>query len=396
MEITLHLKQLVLLLLMACIAIVPLPTAGQVAMNWSKIDRHAQNAPKKWQQDLPLLTQYLTEATANDFEKVRAIYRWITLNISYDTAVLDGDQKRINKNISDILARQKAICMGYADLFKKMCELAGLSAQIIDGYSKGTLTSKPDLSTPDHSWNAVLINKQWYLIDATWGSSLLQQNPDFTTLTEDYFLSSPDQFILTHLPAMPMWQLLECPISTNIYKENMDSIKLYLQSCTNTFVYQDSIKHFLALTPPEQRLQAAAIAYHFNQTPKNKQAWGHALMDFAGILSDSIDLFQPSSQLAEIIDLQEKIIHLCETAHTHISMHQWQKELYAGAIINLVVARFQQAQTLDPPPPNLWEDLINMLETAKAILQTATDSYFTQMASKQCAEYIAVLKDYAR
>jgi hypothetical protein len=285
--------------------------------------------------------------------------------------------------------------MGYAALFKQMCEIAKLEAVVVDGYSKGTATSVPDLSAPDHSWNAVKIEAQWYLLDATWGSSLLQRDEDYTTISEDYFLSPPEDFILTHLPNLPMWQLLDCPIQAADYVQNAQAIHAQIDTCHTTYIYKDSISSFFTLPSPERSLAAATTAHRFNPTAAMQKDLGHALVDYAGILSDSLDYYTAPDQLEIVVRLQHDIIGYCERAAQLTALHNWQKELWAGALINQVVAFFQQNQSIQPPP-HPWNDLIATLEEAQHILTNTKASYFTQMASQQCEEYITILKDYAR
>lgn len=382
------------LLLIFCLCINV--SAQQVfPINKRKVDQRALKAPKKLHDDLPRLTAYLTEGADSDFEKARGIYTWIVSNISYDHKVIEDDIRRINKNIRDILTRRKAICMGYADLFDAMAKLAELESVTIDGYSKGTATSKADLNEPDHSWNAVKLEGKWYLLDATWGSSLALDDQIYTTINEDFFLTEPGQFLKTHLPIVPFWQLLDCPISPKVYEEGEVAISNYLSSCDSTYHYQDSLQQYLELPTSDRRLRLATVAYHYNPTADMREEYGHALMDYAGSLSDSVDIYQMQDELAPMIRLQEEIISTCERADSLIDFHVWQDELFAETIINNVVALFQQNQG-QSPPITPWASLIGKLEQAQLILKDIKKSYFKDMALQQCEQYISILKDYAR
>lgn len=366
-----------------------------VPINKKKIDQRARKAPKKWHQDLPKLTDYLTSEADNDFEKVRAIYAWIVSNISYDHKVIADNSKRINKNIGDILRRQKAICMGYADLFEAMAKLAGLEAATVDGYSKGTATSVPDLSEPDHSWNAVKLGGDWYLLDATWGSSLAQNDLDYTTINEDYYLSAPSVFLETHLPVVPFWQLNTCPISPDSYQTGSDEIRRNLNNCDSSYHYLDSLNQYLALSVEDRRLQLAALAYAYNPSAGMQKEYGHALMDYAGALSDTVENLQLRERFDTMILVQQEIIATCERAESLISFHKWQKELFAETLINHVVALFQQNQS-QSKAVTPWANLIGLLERAQIILKDIDSSYFKDMALQQCEQYIEILQDYMR
>ncbi len=382
------------LLILSCICLHG-SAQSDFPINRRKVDQHARKAPKKLHQDLPRLTAYLSEEADNDFEKARGIYTWIVSNISYDHKVIEDNSKRINKNIRDILTRRKAICMGYAELFGAMAKLAELEAATVDGYSKGTATSKADLNEPDHSWNAVKLEGSWYLLDATWGSSLVLDDQVYTTINEDFFLSEPDQFLKTHLPIVPFWQLLNCPISPKTYEEGELAIRQYLDSCPSTYDYQDSLQQYLELPTIDRRLRLASIAYNYNPTRSMREEYGHALMDYAGSLSDSVDSYQLQEQLEPMIRLQGEIISTCERADALIDFHTWQRELFAETIINQVVAMFQQNQG-QSTPITPWSTLIKKLEQAQLILQDIEKSYFKDMALQQCEQYITILKDYAR
>jgi hypothetical protein len=208
----------------------------QEERDYRKIDRHARRAPDELQQDLPALAAYLSEGAADDFERVRAFFYWIAGHITYDEEAFREERRRINRSIEDILRRQRAVCTGYAQLFQAMCREAAISCEVVEGYSKGTLTTSPDLNKPDHAWNAVYLDKKWHLVDATWGSSVLQRANDFVQIENDaYFLSPPERFIITHLPGTPKWQLLSCPVSPKLFRQPADSITAFLARCDGQF-----------------------------------------------------------------------------------------------------------------------------------------------------------------
>lgn len=361
----------------------------QINRDYSKVDRHATKAPKNLEKDLNTLTTYLTSPYQDEFEKARSIYVWITHHIDYDYGALGEKVKRINKHNADILKRKKAICLGYANLFQEMSKLAGLKSFVISGYSKGTLTTKPQMKEPDHAWNAIQLNKDWYLLDATWGTSTQNEKNSFIQVKkEHYFLTPPHLFVLNHLPADPKWQLLKCPVSVELFQGSAQVMEQFLieqeakESCLD---FKMAITKFTQKVRHEQRLEEAINSYQFNPTPKNKSELGHSYIDYAGILSDQADQLSLEEELDTLVALQEKIITACEQAAGLTELYPWQIELHAQTLINHAVAISRSANTSS-------EKVLTHLEKAKVLLSKLPPSLFTDQAKMQCDAYIEAFK----
>jgi transglutaminase/protease-like cytokinesis protein 3 len=133
------------------------------------------------------LTQLLITNLPTEIEKFRAIFKWITNNISYDVemlreinkkeAELKNDRKklekwrqRVNNQLQKRLVINKsAICQGYSSLLQEMCESAGIQCKIIEGYGR-TLSQRIGYGKVNHAWNTVNLNNKWHLCDVTWAS----------------------------------------------------------------------------------------------------------------------------------------------------------------------------------------------------------------------------------
>ncbi|MEJ2048611.1 MAG: transglutaminase domain-containing protein [Calditrichota bacterium] len=185
------------------------------AGKYDQVDRHVENIPAFTDKDLPRLTNYLVSPFDRQEDKVRAIYYWIVTNIDYDIVAYRSRSESATRP-EEILKQRKCVCGGYAYLFKKMAELAGLEAQLIPGYSKGYNYQMGKLFDEDnmHAWNAVRIDGQWRLLDATWGAGYIDENQKFVRSVNDYyFLTPPEQFIQSHYPKDIPWQLLDRKVS---------------------------------------------------------------------------------------------------------------------------------------------------------------------------------------
>lgn len=143
-------------------------------------------------------------------EKVRAIWIWITNNISYDVdGYFTGSITTYDWN--EVFTKRKEVCSGYSSLFKKMCDIAGVRCEVIIGFAKGYGydVASTSIYGSNHAWNAVYIDNKWFLIDSTWGAGYVDNKRNFIKDYEEfYFCTKPEYFIYTHFPDDPNWQLL--------------------------------------------------------------------------------------------------------------------------------------------------------------------------------------------
>ncbi|MCX6316897.1 MAG: hypothetical protein NTW29_06385 [Bacteroidetes bacterium] len=178
---------------------------------------HGQDDPAQLARDL---TQHLT----TDRQKVTAIFRWITDHIGYRTksnampvlgkssrrynewlqgADDTGALKPVNERVAiSVLRNGVAICEGYARLFTTLCDYAGIETKLIAGYARPNGTKPVSRFGVNHFWNAVNLEGNWYLMDATWASGYVTAGGTEFVREYDpnYFLATPEQFIRDHYP----------------------------------------------------------------------------------------------------------------------------------------------------------------------------------------------------
>jgi len=189
--------------------------------NFREIDMHALNAPESAEKSIESLAAYLTKPAKNDMEKTRAIYRWIAENIDYDVqGFFRGSYG--DTSADGVLKSRRSVCSGYSNLFERLANASCLETVTISGYSKGySYTPGMQFSGPaNHAWNAVKIDKKWYLVDSTWGAGYMDSDGKYNREFDDYyFLTPPIEFIYRHLPEDPNWQLLGDPISKEEFED---------------------------------------------------------------------------------------------------------------------------------------------------------------------------------
>ncbi len=371
---------------------IPLRSPAQTQKDYAKIDKHAIKAPQEVGTEIKKLANYLQKATTTDLEKVRSIYVWITHNIHYDEQAYKNGQKRINRSNEDVLQRKKAVCFGYATLFKALCDEMELESVLISGYSRGTLTSSPTLDEPDHAWNAVKIEENWQLLDATWGSSTLRNNNAFLqTNSDDYFLVEPQSFVLTHLPQDPMWQLLDCPISGEDFQASKINLTTLLKDREPCFDFRDSIRQYQLLSSREQKIKTAENALRFNPTKAMKEELASTYIDQAGILSDQVEAFVGTDEPEKTQRLQQEIIRLFKKSIPLMELKDWQWELYIGTLINHAVLIYNSSSAAEQHIA--ITQAIDYLKAARDLLPYSTNDYFRKQAESQCHSYLQFLEE---
>jgi len=185
------------------------------AIRYDLIDAHALGTPAATRQSVAGLSAYLTQPACNEFEKVRAVYRWITANIDYDVESYFKTRNH-SPDAGHPLRSGKAVCAGYSGLFTELLQHCGIQCMEISGYAKGYSYETGELPAgSNHSWNAVSIEGRWYLIDPTWGSGYIDSERCFKRQFEDfYFCPPPELLIMTHLPDEPRYQFIDPPLTS--------------------------------------------------------------------------------------------------------------------------------------------------------------------------------------
>lgn len=201
-----------LLSLLACCMLAQRASAAALdSERLAMIDAHALAAPSAVEATPGSLVSYLSQPTQTDTEKARAIFRWVADRISYDVDAYFSNTL-VAMDAEQVMRQRRSICDGYATLFEKLAHEAGLEAVTIKGYAKAYgHVSGTRFDKPNHTWNAVRIDGQWRLVDATWGAGYVKGNRYIKVLTESYFLAPPEQMMFSHFPLDERWQLQSTP-----------------------------------------------------------------------------------------------------------------------------------------------------------------------------------------
>ena len=145
------------------------------------------------------------------YQKVQAIYNWITANVKYDYSHLSDPAYWPQYTAYAAAVQKKAVCQGYANLFYRLANDAGVDCRIITGKAyNGT-------QTEDHAWNIVRMeDEKYYCLDATWDAGLEPES-------YEYFLKGLTSFSKDHRAETdelntPYWTQYESRTSATDYK----------------------------------------------------------------------------------------------------------------------------------------------------------------------------------
>ena len=145
------------------------------------------------------------------YQKVQAIYNWITANVKYDYSHMNDPTYWPQYTAYAAAVQKKAVCQGYANLFYRLANDAGVDCRIITGKAYN------DDGTADHAWNIVRMeDEKYYCLDATWDAGLKPEK-------YEYFLKGLTSFSRDHRAETdelntPYWTQYQSRTSATDYK----------------------------------------------------------------------------------------------------------------------------------------------------------------------------------
>jgi len=186
------------------------------------IDAHARECPDALAVNVATLSSYLKSRSTTDLEKARAIYIWLTDNVSYDDDAFNsggyGDYSP-----EGLLSSRKAVCEGFSNLYLALGEEMGLNIRKVSGYAKGFgYAPGRKFERSNHAWNVIEIDGQWKIIDATWGqgngtavNGKLVSKKEFDPY---WFDVDPYEAIFNHFPEDTQFTFVSPNISLDQYQ----------------------------------------------------------------------------------------------------------------------------------------------------------------------------------
>ncbi len=140
----------------------------------------------------------ILKLASNEHEKAWLVYRWVTRHFRHDSRLASriGDPRK--HSLDALYQHGGGSCAVYADVVHRLLARAGFEVKTVYGTVKANAGStRLDLSV-NHVWNAVKIDAQWRVIDATWGSGYVGPQGFQSEQTDLFFLMPPELAVLSH------------------------------------------------------------------------------------------------------------------------------------------------------------------------------------------------------
>jgi transglutaminase-like putative cysteine protease len=168
------------------------------------------SVPRSVETDLVSVARYLVDGESDPFQRIKALHDYVADRVVYDveayrTRTITFDSQRPEA----VLQSRRAVCAGYSNLFAAMGKAVGEDVVTLSGDAYSPRSEKEFES---HAWNAVRIEGEWYLVDVTWDAGHVKGDFFARGYKTTYLFMPPKEFLATHIPDEPAWQLLDEPL----------------------------------------------------------------------------------------------------------------------------------------------------------------------------------------
>jgi transglutaminase-like putative cysteine protease len=202
-------------------------TPPQQPMGWplpTDFDPIVASMPESEQTSIDSVGKFLASHITDKKQLVKAIHDYVVNRLHYDYDALAKIQAHDYAHTPEqtaeaVFTARTGVCEGYARLMVALGQAAGVEIAFVTGYIRDSqrrleisddpwdTTNSEALEGVGHAWNAVKLDGQWYLIDATW------DDPTKGEHSTTYLFVPPRLMAFDHYPEDKTWQLLAKPMS---------------------------------------------------------------------------------------------------------------------------------------------------------------------------------------
>lgn len=118
------------------------------------------------------LSNEICDGLNSDYDKLRAISRWVSDNIYYDYPAHDAGIPEECLSLEYMLDKRSSVCGGYANMTSALCAAQGIKCYNIKGHALQGDASYDEAhgAAAYHEWNYAVIDGRVIWIDSGWNS----------------------------------------------------------------------------------------------------------------------------------------------------------------------------------------------------------------------------------
>jgi transglutaminase/protease-like cytokinesis protein 3 len=196
-----------------------------------------------------LATGYICRPYRSGVQRLRAIFIWCAERISWEED-LDCDGYNYNQPIDTrrVIQGKRGSSQEVSALVLEMCTAIGIQAEVVQGYLKapGEELDLDAITRPNHFWNAILVDGEWRMMDASLASPtnprrLLYSSVSTSIAEAWYFLAKPSEICWTHVPVEDVQQHLIPSISPDVLLSLPGTCPTYFRQGLSMHAYDTSV-----------------------------------------------------------------------------------------------------------------------------------------------------------
>ena len=168
----------------------------------NRLELHLQKVINTPRVTLDEKLQILLAAADTDKDRAWLVYRWVTHHFKHDSRLASriGDPEK--HSLDELYQLAGGSCAVYANVIQRLMVRAGLEVKTIHGMAKGGVATSIINGKPvNHVWNAVRLDGEWKLIDATWGAGHVGRDGFQKEQSDLFFLIPSNLAVLSHFDA---------------------------------------------------------------------------------------------------------------------------------------------------------------------------------------------------
>ncbi|KAK4940724.1 hypothetical protein LTR10_019234 [Elasticomyces elasticus] len=171
-----------------------------------------------------LASGFICRPYRSGVQRLRAIFIWCSERINWEEDHdIDGYNYNVPIDTRKVVQSRRGCSREISAVIVEMCTAIGVHAEVVQGYLKapGEELDLDAISRPNHFWNAILIDGEWRILDASLASPTnpkraLYSNVSTSIAEAWYFLARPSEICWTHIPVEDAQQHMLPGISPDV------------------------------------------------------------------------------------------------------------------------------------------------------------------------------------